>query len=93
MKKFIGTIALIISFVLLANTKVAANNVEFTANNKTLLSKQELLKIVEEKQFFNLQIDLKPIVISVLSSAPALALSKTDTVAPTVLAAPINADD
>lgn len=92
MKKIIATIAIIISFAILANSEVSATTLETNTNNG-LLSKQELIQILDANQMVNANLDLAPITLSVLFSKTDIKIAKTESKDKTIASKQVNSDD
>lgn len=92
MKKIIATIAIIISFAILANSEVSANTLEANVNNG-LLTKQDVIQILDANQMVIANIDLAPITLSVLFTKTEMKIAKTKSKRQTSSNKQINSDD
>jgi hypothetical protein len=96
MKKVIAIAALIVSFAILASSKVSATTLESSANEVKQLTKQELVNIISENHAENLSIDLAPIVLDILPEKRDVMMAESkDAKAQrtTMTTKPVNADE
>lgn len=80
MKKIFGIIALVISLVLVANSKVAASTTQATNtnNNTASLSKLDLVQIVDEHVKSNLTIELAPLTVNLGQANSSIKIATND---------------
>lgn len=96
MKKVIATAALIVSFAILANSKVSASTLKTSPSELKQYTKQELVNIISENHAENLSIELAPIVLDILPEKRDVMMAESkDAKAQsiTMTTKPVNADE
>jgi len=80
MKKIFGIIALVVSLVLIANSKVAASTTQSTNTNSdaTSLSKHDLVQIVDEHLKSNLILELAPLKVNLGQADLSIKIATND---------------